>query len=104
MADLHHTRRETGRPRCPVQKLHHRSFQETWDGESSLLAQNGGPERRKKHLGLFARSQSKDAAKASFDSFRQDADWVKAKTDSERNGPLTVQNGGVKSEFLVPTD
>jgi hypothetical protein len=47
--------------------------------------------------------KSRDAAKASFDAFRQDPDWVKAKGDSEKNGPLTVQDG-VKSEFLVPTD
>lgn len=47
--------------------------------------------------------KDKDAAKKSFDSFRQDANWLKAKTESEKNGSLTVQNG-VKSEFLVPTD
>jgi hypothetical protein len=47
--------------------------------------------------------KSRDAAKKSFDSFRQDPDWVKAKTESEKNGSLTVE-GGVKSEFLVPTD
>jgi hypothetical protein len=47
--------------------------------------------------------KDKDAAKKSFDAFRQDPDWVKAKSESEKNGSLTVQNG-VKSEFLVPTD
>lgn len=47
--------------------------------------------------------KSKDAAKASFDAFRKDPDWVKAKGESEKNGPLTVDQG-VKSEFLVPTD
>jgi hypothetical protein len=47
--------------------------------------------------------KSRDAAKKSFDAFRADPDWVKAKADSEKNGPLTVENG-VKSEFLVPTD
>ena len=47
--------------------------------------------------------KDKEAAKKSFDAFRQDPDWVKAKTESEKNGSLTVQNG-VKSEFLVPTD
>lgn len=43
------------------------------------------------------------AAKKSFDAFRQDPDWLKARTESEKNGSLTVPNG-VKSEFLVPTD
>ncbi|HTG44543.1 MAG TPA: NIPSNAP family protein [Verrucomicrobiae bacterium] len=47
--------------------------------------------------------KSREAAKKSFDSFREDADWVTAKTASEKNGSLTVPNG-VKSEFLVPTD
>jgi L-rhamnose mutarotase len=47
--------------------------------------------------------KSQDAAKESFDAFRKDPDWVKARTESEKGGPLTVQNG-VKSEFLKPTD
>ena len=47
--------------------------------------------------------KSRDAAKKSFDAFRADPDWVKAKADSEKNGALTVENG-VKSEFIVPTD
>jgi hypothetical protein len=47
--------------------------------------------------------KSRDAAKKSFDAFRQDPDWVKAKAESEKNGSLTVEKG-VKSEFLVPTD
>ena len=47
--------------------------------------------------------KSQDAAKASFDAFRQDPDWIKARTESEKPGPITIQ-GGVKSEFLKPTD
>lgn len=47
--------------------------------------------------------KSDDAAKKSWQAFRADPDWVKAKAESEKNGPLTVQNG-VKSEYLVPTD
>ena len=47
--------------------------------------------------------KDKEAAKKSFEAFRQDPNWLKAKTESEKNGSLTVQNG-VKSEFLVPTD
>lgn len=47
--------------------------------------------------------KDRSAAKKSFDSFRQDADWLKAKTESEKDGSLTVKDG-VKSEFLVPTD
>ena len=47
--------------------------------------------------------KDKDAARKSFDAFRQDPDWVKAKTESEKDGSLTVPNG-VKSEFLIPTD
>ena len=51
----------------------------------------------------FLAHKDKDAAKKSFDAFRQDPNWVKAKTESEKDGSLTVQ-GGVKSEILVPTD
>jgi hypothetical protein len=47
--------------------------------------------------------KNKDAANASWDGFRKDADWLKAKAESEKNGALTVDKG-VKSEFLVPTD
>ena len=47
--------------------------------------------------------KDKESARKSFDAFRQDPDWLKAKTESEKEGSLTVPNG-VKSEFLVPTD
>lgn len=48
---------------------------------------------------------SKDAAAASFDAFRKDPDWVKAKEASEKaaGGSLTIPDG-VKSTFLTPTD
>jgi len=48
---------------------------------------------------------SQDAAKASFDAFRADPDWIKAKTDSETKGggSLTIPDG-VKSVFLKATD
>jgi NIPSNAP len=49
--------------------------------------------------------KSQEAAAESFKAFRADADWVAVKKASEdkAGGSLTVQ-GGVKSEFLVPTD
>ena len=47
--------------------------------------------------------KDKEAGKKSFDMFRQDSEWVKAKSESEKEGSLTVSNG-VKSEILVPTD
>ncbi len=48
---------------------------------------------------------SQDAAKASFDAFRKDPDWVAARKASEdkAGGSLTIKDG-VKSVFLVPTD
>jgi hypothetical protein len=49
--------------------------------------------------------KDREAAKKSFDAFRQDPDWVKAKAESEKDGSLTIPPpNGVKSEFLVPTD
>jgi hypothetical protein len=50
--------------------------------------------------------KSEDAAKKSFDAFRQDPDWIAAKKASEEKagGSLTEEKGGVVSEFLKPTD
>lgn len=45
--------------------------------------------------------KSREAAKASFDAFRNDPDWVKARTESEAAGPIVVK---VDSVFLKPTD
>jgi hypothetical protein len=49
--------------------------------------------------------KDKDAAKASFDAFRKDADWVKARDASEKaaGGSLTEKDG-VISVFLKPTE
>lgn len=57
------------------------------------------------NLTYFLTHKSKDAAKASFDAFRQDPKWIAARAESEKvgGGSLTVQDG-VKSVFLVPTD
>jgi hypothetical protein len=46
---------------------------------------------------------SREAAAKSWADFRTDPDWVKARTESEKDGPLTIQ-GGVTSVFLDPTD
>jgi hypothetical protein len=48
---------------------------------------------------------SVEKAKAAFDAFRQDPDWLAARKASEEKagGSLTVQ-GGVKSVFLKATD
>jgi hypothetical protein len=48
---------------------------------------------------------SVDAAKASFDAFRKDPDWLEARKASEEKagGPLTIKDG-VKSTFLKATD
>ena len=47
--------------------------------------------------------KDKAAALASWDGFRKDAEWTKAKTESEVNGPLTVKDG-VQSVYMIPTD
>jgi hypothetical protein len=44
---------------------------------------------------------SKEAAEKSWKSFRADPDWIKAKAESEKDGPLVKE---AKSEFLVATD
>lgn len=50
--------------------------------------------------------QSVATAKASFDAFRADPEWVAAKKASEEKagGSLTVEKDGVKSVFLKATD
>ena len=47
--------------------------------------------------------KDKAAAEESWKEFRADADWDKAKKESEVNGPLTVPNG-VQSVYMAPTD
>jgi hypothetical protein len=45
--------------------------------------------------------QSRDAAKASWDAFRNDPEWKKVASESQANGPLTTK---VESVFLTATD
>ncbi len=49
---------------------------------------------------------SQETAKASWDAFRADPDWVAAKAASEKaaGGSLTVEPGGHESVFLKATD
>jgi hypothetical protein len=56
-------------------------------------------------LVYFLTHASQDAAKASFDAFRQDPEWSNVRTESEKKagGSLTA-NGGVKSWFLKPAE
>ncbi len=44
-----------------------------------------------------------DAAKASWDAFRQDPEWKKVAVESQRDGRILVK-GGVQSLYLTPTD
>ncbi len=46
---------------------------------------------------------SREAATKSWDAFRADPEWVKARTESEKDGSLLIKDG-VKSVFLTPTD
>jgi hypothetical protein len=49
--------------------------------------------------------KSEDAAKKSFDTFRQDPDWIAArKASEEKAGGSLTEKDGVKSVFLKPTD
>jgi hypothetical protein len=65
----------------------------------------GEPDADKMLIYLLAH-KSRDAAKKSFDEFRNDPDWKAAREASEKKGggSLTEPKGGVISEFLVPTD
>ena len=80
----------------------------TKHGMTNLIYWNlaeGSPQADRMLVYLIAHD-SVGAAKASFDSFRQDPDWVAARKASEEKagGSLTEAKDGVLSEFLVPTD
>lgn len=45
--------------------------------------------------------KSRDAARASWDAFRNDPEWKKAAEESQRDGKIVM---GVKSQYLTPTD
>jgi hypothetical protein len=47
--------------------------------------------------------KSKEACENSFKAFRADPEWIKAKAESERDGPLTAKDG-VQSLLMTPTD
>lgn len=77
-------------------------------GMTNVVYWNLMPDQQQQERMLIYLLAHKDqaAAKASFDGFRADPDWVKARTASEEKagGSLTEKNGGVVSEFLKPTD
>ncbi len=64
---------------------------------------DGGPDADTKLVYLLAHD-STTAAKESFAAFREDPDWIAAKTASETvaGGSLTTKEKGVVSEFLSP--
>ena len=45
--------------------------------------------------------KDREAAKKSWDAFRKDPEWLKARTASEAQGPITTK---IESVFLTPTD
>ncbi len=45
--------------------------------------------------------KSRDAAKASWDAFRADPDWIKVRDESEKNGKIVDK---VVSVFMSPAD
>ena len=65
----------------------------------------GSPDADRKLIYLLSHD-SVEAAKASFESFRKDPEWVTAREASEKKagGLLTEAKDGVLSEYLVPTD
>lgn len=52
-------------------------------------------------LVYFLAYPSREAAAVAWKAFRDDPNWVKARTESEKNGKLTAQ---VDSVYLVPVD
>ncbi|MCS7159447.1 MAG: NIPSNAP family protein [Gemmatales bacterium] len=69
----------------------------------SLLPQH--PDADRKLIYLLAH-KSVEAAKASFEAFGKDPEWLRVRKESEEKagGPLVVPKTGVVSIFLKPTD
>ncbi len=61
-----------------------------------------GPEHQNTLIYIL-QHDSREAAKKNWSEFGADPEWVKAKGDSEKDGPLTVP-GTTKSVFMDPTD
>jgi len=59
-----------------------------------------GPE-HENTLVYLLEHKSRDAAKASWDAFRADPNWVKVRTESEASGKIVTK---VVSVYLDPTD
>jgi hypothetical protein len=59
------------------------------------------PEKSKNTLVYLLWHKSEDAAKASFDSFRKDEDWIAARDASEKDGKIVSK---VESTFLKETE
>jgi len=47
---------------------------------------------------------SPEAAKASWEAFRADEDWKKVAADSQKDGPILLKEGGIKSISMKKTD
>jgi NIPSNAP len=59
-----------------------------------------GQEAEKKMIYLLA-YPSREAAEKSWQAFREDPEWVQAKSESEKDGPLVEK---IESVFLEATD
>jgi hypothetical protein len=59
------------------------------------------PPRSQNTLIYILKHKSREAAKASWDAFRKDPDWIKARTESEVNGKIVEKT---ESVFMSPTD
>ena len=68
---------------------------------------NAGQKDAERKLIYILAHKSEDAGKASFAAFRQDADWIKAKEESEKKAGGSLTEGGmvgVKSTYMQATD
>jgi hypothetical protein len=59
------------------------------------------PTDRENTLIYILAHKSKEAGEKAFEEFRKDPDWIKAKAESEKNGPLTEK---VESLYMKATD
>ena len=59
------------------------------------------PPKSQNTLCYILKHKSRDAAKASWDAFRKDPDWLRVSKESEVNGKIVEK---AESMFMTPTD
>ena len=104
-ADLHGDERQSRPAQRPLPRSHTEAVREARHDERRLLGRRvKEPEGADDTLIYILAHKSVDAAKASFDAFRKDPDWIKAKGESEREGGRLADGQGRRQVGILEGD